>query len=181
MVLEHASGSCALDIGCGTGHLALELLKRGFSVTAIDILQEMVEFTKQTTKGYDERVQIIRLKAEELDKLRPKMFDLIVCVDVLEHIQSDVQVLAGISDRLTERGRLLMVVPAHPFLYGIRDREMGHFRRYRRAEIRQKITQCGLTLTKMRTWNVTGVLPYLISEKIFKRRVNETLRHSRRS
>ncbi len=181
MVLKYAIGSHALEIGCGTGHLALDLLGRGFSVTAIDMSPEMVELTKQTTQAYQGQIQILPLRAEEIHKLEPQVFDLITGVDVLEHIQSDVDVLVGIYGRLSEQGRLLLVVPAHPCLYGIRDREMGHFRRYRQREIQHKLEQCGFTIKKMRFWNVMGVVPYYLSEKVLKRRVNEKLRYSRHS
>jgi hypothetical protein len=57
---------------------------------------------------------------------------------------------------------------------------MGHLRRYNRKEIRRKMMRCGYTILKMRSWNFLGVIPYFISEKIFKRRVNERVRYSRR-
>ena len=180
-VLKAASGSNALEVGCGTGHLALDLLKHGFSVVAVDISPQMVAFTKQTTQPYAHQVQILKLRAEELHKLGPQTFDLITCVDVLEHIEFDTQVLIGIRERLNKHGQFLLVVPAHKCLYGVRDREMGHFRRYSRAEIQQKMTQCGFTIRKLCFWNATGVLPYFISEKVFRRPVNESLRHSPQS
>lgn len=181
LVLKYARGANALEIGCGTGHLSLDLLKRDFSVVAIDILPEMVEFAKLTTKRYQQQIQILNLKAEEIHKLKSQKFDLVVCVDVLEHIQSDIQVLRKIHDILKEEGRLLLVVPALKFLYGIRDREIGHFRRYSRTEIQQKMTQCEFIIKKTRYWNAIGILPYLISEKVFRQQINETIRHSRRN
>ena len=105
----------------------------------------------------------------------------VLCIDILEHIKNDEQVLEAISAKLNDGGKLLLLAPAHKRLYGIRDREMGHLRRYSREEIRRKMMRCGYTILKMRSWNLLGVIPYFISEKIFRRRINERVRYARRN
>lgn len=63
-------------------------------------------------------------------------FDLVLLLDVLEHIDDPVAFLADVLAPVTEPGTpALVAVPAHPRLYGNHDRALGHRRRYTTAEL----------------------------------------------
>lgn len=63
-------------------------------------------------------------------------FDLVLVLDVLEHIESPRRFVAEQLRPLTAPGtKVLVAVPAHPWLYGDHDRALGHHRRYRSAEL----------------------------------------------
>ncbi len=57
-------------------------------------------------------------------------FDTILYIDVLEHIKDDIDEIKEACKRLTPNGNLIVISPAHQFLYSPFDREVGHFRRY---------------------------------------------------
>ncbi|MCE9589006.1 MAG: class I SAM-dependent methyltransferase [Planctomycetes bacterium] len=57
-------------------------------------------------------------------------FDSILYIDVMEHIEDDVAEFARAAERLTTAGRIIVLSPAHPWLFSEFDREIGHFRRY---------------------------------------------------
>lgn len=63
-------------------------------------------------------------------------FDSILYIDVLEHIEDDRAELAVASGRLNRGGTLIVLSPAHPFLYTEFDRAIGHHRRYTRSSLR---------------------------------------------
>ena len=63
-------------------------------------------------------------------------FDTILYVDVLEHIEDDRAELLRARDRLKPGGWLIVLAPAHPFLFGPFDAAIGHHRRYTRASMR---------------------------------------------
>jgi len=72
-------------------------------------------------------------------------FDAILYVDVLEHIENDASELANAALRLRAGGRIVVMSPAHAWLYSPFDAAIGHFRRYRRADA-ATLTPEGMTL-----------------------------------
>ncbi len=71
-------------------------------------------------------------------------FDTILYLDVLEHIAADRAELARAGDHLTARGSLVVLAPAHQFLFSAFDAAIGHHRRYDRAGL------CALTPDRCR-------------------------------
>jgi 2-polyprenyl-3-methyl-5-hydroxy-6-metoxy-1,4-benzoquinol methylase len=65
-----------------------------------------------------------------------KTFDAILYIDVLEHIQDDGSEMGRAAARLKSGGALIVLAPAHPFLFTPFDAAIGHFRRYTRASLR---------------------------------------------
>jgi SAM-dependent methyltransferase len=63
-------------------------------------------------------------------------FDAILYLDVLEHIENDALEVREAAARLTPGGRLIVLAPAHPFLFSPMDAEVGHHRRYTAAALR---------------------------------------------
>lgn len=63
-------------------------------------------------------------------------FSAVLYIDVLEHIADDGAELHKACNRLEPGGHLIVLVPAHPFLFSEFDRAIGHFRRYDRAGLR---------------------------------------------
>jgi SAM-dependent methyltransferase len=63
-------------------------------------------------------------------------FDTILYIDVLEHIQWDRDELKAAAARLRPGGHLIVLAPAHPFLYTPFDAAIGHYRRYTRGSLR---------------------------------------------
>jgi SAM-dependent methyltransferase len=62
-------------------------------------------------------------------------YDTILYIDVLEHIAEDAAELAAASRHLAPAGHLIVLAPAHPFLFSPFDAAIGHCRRYRRADL----------------------------------------------
>jgi len=62
-------------------------------------------------------------------------FDAIVYIDVLEHIENDVDELSKAADLLKVAGHLVILSPAHQWLYTPFDREIGHYRRYSKKSL----------------------------------------------
>jgi SAM-dependent methyltransferase len=64
------------------------------------------------------------------------LYDTILYIDVLEHIEDDHGEMARAAARLKPGGALIVLAPAHPSLFTPFDRAIGHFRRYTRASLR---------------------------------------------
>lgn len=171
LVRRHLLPGKTLDLGCGYGHLSMELARRGYPVTAVDVSPAMIESLRARAQGLPLRAEI--MAAEEIDRLGEGSFVNVVSLDVLEHIADDARLLERIFARLLKGGRLIVIVPALPRLFGRRDIRLGHYRRYSRAGLRRKIAAAGFGIEILRYWNATALLPYFVSEKVLRREISD--------
>jgi SAM-dependent methyltransferase len=77
-----------------------------------------------------------------------------VAYDVLEHIADDKSAAREIARVLVPGGIALVAVPADPRLWSAHDEAVGHIRRYTRETLTATLASAGLTLERMRSWNV---------------------------
>ncbi|MBS0207300.1 MAG: class I SAM-dependent methyltransferase [Planctomycetes bacterium] len=71
--------------------------------------------------------------------LGSQKFDCILYIDVIEHIELDAEELERAAKHLSPGGHLVILVPAHNWLYTSFDRAIGHFRRYTRRSLRAAV------------------------------------------
>jgi ubiquinone/menaquinone biosynthesis C-methylase UbiE len=68
-------------------------------------------------------------------KIKSRSIDEVYCLDVLEHINKDKELLSEINRVLKNEGRFTLFVPAIQSIYSYWDKKLGHFRRYSRADL----------------------------------------------
>lgn len=130
-----------LNAGCGSGEMN-ELLSRNptWRVDAIDPDAEAVELSRNSaTAKARKNLSVTRTDIENYDTFGK--FDVIVCNDVLEHIKNDAAVIEKLSSLLKGGGMLILSVPALKFLYGYHDEMLGHYRRYDKNELVEKLSK----------------------------------------
>lgn len=164
-ILKRVRGKSILDIGCGAGHFLGLAKSKGFATSGIE---ENAELIKLSQEIYGADLGIKQGRVENLSSL-DKKFDSIVLIDVLEHIEDDSKALELITKKLNKAGRVVILVPAYQFLYGKRDKNIGHYRRYTKGALVKKMKKAGLEIVEARYWNMLGVVPYYIAEKIMKK------------
>jgi SAM-dependent methyltransferase len=96
--------------------------------------------------------------------------DTIIYVNVLEHIEDDLRELGLIRDSLTDGGRCLIFVPAMTALFSEFDRDLGHFRRYRKGELEKKVRDAGFKILRSRYFDLAGVAPWFVKYRILRSR-----------
>lgn len=175
LVLSFIQGEKVLDIGCGSGFLLNMLKDRGKTIYGIEPNEKLISFSR---KQFGD-LNIVKLTAEEIEDLDIKV-DTAVMLDVLEHIEDDRSQLRKVSACIKEDGRLVIVVPAFGFLFGKRDINNGHFRRYSKKELQGKIEAAGFEVLKIRFWNALAFFPYVYYEKLLKKELNTDLRTSKK-
>lgn len=99
-----------------------------------------------------------------------RQFDSILYVDVLEHIESDRDELELASSLLKPGGYLLVLVPAHQFLYSNFDSSIGHYRRYSRSSLAQLIPD-NCELVALKSLDSAGLLASLANVVLLKQSV----------
>ena len=136
-----------LEIGCGTGH-NLPMLARFGEVDAIEIDAAAREVAGQ------------RLGKAVGDAPLPALpgvprghYDLIAVLDVVEHIEDDVAALAAMRECLAPGGKILIAVPAHPWMWSAHDVVNHHHRRYTMKSLAGAIERAGLRPRKLGYFN----------------------------
>jgi 2-polyprenyl-3-methyl-5-hydroxy-6-metoxy-1,4-benzoquinol methylase len=107
--LALAPGDTILDIGCGRGAFADQLIAKGCRVTGIDILPPA-----QVSPALDSYIQadLFRDGLEEVvNRLRSKKFDKILLLDVIEHLSDPARIVRDCLKLLQPRGQLVISVP----------------------------------------------------------------------
>jgi len=94
-------------------------------------------------------------------------FDTILYIDVLEHIEHDYQELAHVQNYLVEGGHIIIVAPAHNFLFTSFDKKIGHYRRYNKKMLRSLVPK-NMIIKKIRYLDSVGLIASL-ANKIFLR------------
>jgi len=166
LIADRVEGRCVLDVGCGEGALLAELQKRGKDVTGLEPSAELVRRAGERYPGISVAAGTVENMA---DALGVHTFDTIVMVDVLEHVKDDCAALTTLRTHLQKDGSLVIVVPAYQWLYGKRDKSIGHYRRYTAATLRSLLEKQGFSIKTMRYWNMLGVLPYGFSERVLQK------------
>jgi 2-polyprenyl-3-methyl-5-hydroxy-6-metoxy-1,4-benzoquinol methylase len=180
LVLKYVEGSSVLDAGCGTGHMTLKLLNEGHAVTAIDRSKELTKFTQEAVKQDNFKAEVYTLDLLNVDQLGINIYENVICLDVLEHIDNDELALQKLVSTLKKGGNLIFSVPACSFLYGTRDRDIGHYRRYDKKDLISLIKKADLEIKVIQYWNFLGFFPTLFSEKLLHRKISEEIRYSKK-
>jgi SAM-dependent methyltransferase len=160
-------GWVVLEIGAGVGHLTECVLELpGRVVYATDAEPELLNVL---TERLGRRAQVFVLPHDATQVfVAPdgRMPDTILCVNVLEHIEDDRRALQAMYASLAPGGKLLLFVPAHPWLYGTVDRAIGHFRRYTKEDLRVKLTAAGFQVTRLWPFNPLGIVGWWWQGKV---------------
>lgn len=126
-------GKKVLDIGAGTLHLSTYLAGRGAFVTALDMSKDL----KHTYKGLPAvlRDNIICVEDDFLKHdFKTEKFDVIVTMEVLEHVKEEKLFLEKVRKLLKNKGIIIISVPAHMSMWSNSDEAAGHVRRYERED-----------------------------------------------
>lgn len=98
-----------------------------------------------------------------------EQFDVIAALDVLEHIDDDVEALRQMGRALRPSGGLIITVPQHPSIWSEADEWALHFRRYTRTGMRLKLTQAGFEIVRATSF-VSLLLPAMLLSRLRLRR-----------
>lgn len=131
-----------LDVGCGTGG-NLKALDGVGSTCGTDISPRALEFCRMNGFG-----NVMESGIEEIP-LKDGIFDIIVCLDVLEHLDNPLTGLGELRRVLKDDGRIIVTVPAFTSLWGQHDIALGHLRRYRRRTLTRILEESDFQVLKM--------------------------------
>jgi len=163
-------GKRILEVGCGHGNITEHLLA-GADVVATDLDEVALTRIRGAMSGYD-NLEIHRWDMlDPLPALRPGApVDSMVCLNVLEHIEDEHGALVNARRILAPtNGRLILLVPAHPMLFGPLDEKLGHYRRYTKKTMRAALEKAGFRIDSLQWLNMLGMPGWWLNARILKR------------
>ncbi len=119
--LKIASDARVLDVGTGRGRFALHMAERGHPVTAVDINPEMLEVAREAAsiRGVAGRIDFHEARAENLIELVGGGFDLVLCMELFDHLPDLNEALTSMRGNLGPDGRFVFTYVPSESLYGL--------------------------------------------------------------
>jgi len=150
-----------LELGCGSGNVLAALGDFGEAV-GMDSHADLVAAGRAA--GLDVRAGHL---PEDLG-VAPGWADVVLLLDVIEHVDDDLATLRAARGGVGEGGLLVVTVPAYQWLWSGHDEVLGHRRRYTASELRATVERAGFTVLRVTYFN-TLLFPLLLAARAFKR------------
>lgn len=152
-----------VDIGCGTGFNVEYLLNNGYDcVVGLDFSGEALAFCR--SRGLSTLV----CGDGTSPPLRCGSFDVVLALDLIEHLDDDARGLWEFARLLRPGGSLVVFTPAFNFLWGLQDEVGHHRRRYTARDLRCKVETVGLDVDKL-TYANTFLFPLILAGRFLLR------------
>lgn len=141
-----------LDFGAGSGLFAMMMRDQGIEVICVEPNTDLDQLLK--SRGF--------LNHSDLTDIKKGSITGIYTLNVLEHIENDVQVIKSLSKLLKPGGKLFIYVPAFPFLFSNMDKRVSHYRRYTRRELISKLRESNLKILQTEYVDFLGFFATLL-------------------
>jgi SAM-dependent methyltransferase len=152
-----------LDLGTGTGSNLRMLRQEGYrNVIGIDLDPLAIRYC--LTKGF---TSLLLAEATSLP-FAEGQFDVVLATDTVEHIEDDQKALHEIHRILAPGGHVMICVPAFASLWGLQDDVAHHKRRYRMADLAQKIRSSGLQIQQSYYFNFLLFVPIWLARQFIR-------------
>ncbi|PLW80703.1 hypothetical protein C0585_01285 [Candidatus Woesearchaeota archaeon] len=148
-----------LEVGSGVGALT-SFIEKEKKVFPIDI------------RKYDHYHSIkkpIIFDIQDDPSILKRKFDTILCVNVLEHIENDINSLNNMRKLLKKEGNLILFVPAIKKVYGRIDKANLHYRRYNKEDIKKKLKISNFDIEEIKYHNFVGLMGWIYQNNIIKK------------
>lgn len=162
-------GDSVLEVGAGLGLITSNLLDRGKSVIALEPDPNL--FSKLKDNVQHNSAQVFNSTLHEwMESQTTRNFDTVLYINVLEHIEDDVNELREAAKVCAPNGNIVIFVPATPSLYGTMDWISAHFRRYRIDELEAVVKRANLEVVSSQYFDLVGKFPYWLMYRVLKKK-----------
>lgn len=99
-------GKNVLDIGCGGGILSESMAAHGAMVTGIDLGEAPLAVARLHLKESGQQVEYRKISAEDLAREKPESFDVVTCMEMLEHVPEPASTVAACAQLVKPGGKV---------------------------------------------------------------------------
>ncbi|MGN6171215.1 MAG: class I SAM-dependent methyltransferase [Solirubrobacteraceae bacterium] len=150
-----------LDVGCGSGRNMVDLARYG-AVTGVELSPTSVKVARERCAGEVIEASVMEMPFDD------RSFDLVVSLDVMEHLSDDMAAFAELRRIVAIGGALLVTVPAYQWLWSGHDEINRHQRRYSRRALVAAAESAGWRCERTTHFNAL-VLPIAIVLRVLDR------------
>jgi glycosyltransferase involved in cell wall biosynthesis len=163
-------GERILEIGAGTGNLTRPLSNRKKYYAATDIGLEHLEALRNRF-AHRANLEVRECDVQASDQVShfAGRIDTVVCLNVLEHVADPGAAARNIYNALPAGGRAIILVPQGQELFGTLDAVLGHFLRYSKDQLRQRLESAGFEVEQILEFNRVSRPGWYVTGKILKR------------
>ncbi len=156
-------GNRTLEVGAGSGNISqLILTRQPEHLYAVEPSDGMCAILRERLRGNLNASVHHSLLSDFMETEKEPGVDSVVSVNVLEHVRDDIGELTMMRRALRPGGHLCLWVPALPVLYSRFDRTLGHYRRYRKQNLVQKLERVGFVPVHVAYRDVVGMLAWFV-------------------
>lgn len=138
-----------LDVGCGDGFFMRRLARLGYRAIGIDVSELAIDLARRVLAAHPH----CEVHCTPIESFGPDAhYGLVTCGETLEHIEDDRAFLHQIQRLMRPGGTLVLTVPIDMSLWTEHDTRAGHFRRYAKAELFEKLAQAGFSIEQYVVW-----------------------------
>lgn len=165
--LPYLRGS-VVEYGAGHGSISILLAPRVERLDLVEPSSPLIGPLQQRLSSFSHvTIHNAMLESHALN-IPDNSLDGIVMVNVLEHVEDDINALAQLMRILKPGGHLMLYVPALSWLMSELDRMHGHYRRYERQELRDKVSGQGFEVVRHKFMDFPGVVPWWLINVVGK-------------
>ena len=168
---DRVSGD-VLELGAGIGNISGLLAEASRSLLATEIEDPYLDALRERFADAP-HVEVARfdLEGELPEAVAGREFDVILSMNVIEHVADDLGAVRRVSERLRPGGWMLTYVPAMPFAFGPMDRALGHHRRYTTASFGALMEAAGLRVDRLEYMNLVGLAGWWVNNAVLRRQL----------
>jgi SAM-dependent methyltransferase len=169
-VIRPFLGARVLEVGAGLGSLTQSLLPRD-RYTVSDVNPYYLDYLRNFASGkpYMTVERVDAADAGDFDALR-EGYDTVICLNVLEHLADEEGALRNLRTALEPGGRVIILVPQDPTLFGTLDEVLGHERRYTRQSLTEALKRADFEVERMFDFNRVTTPAWKFNGQVLKRK-----------
>jgi glycosyltransferase involved in cell wall biosynthesis len=164
-------GERVLEVNAGIGHLTKFYVNREYLMIG-DSNQKYLTILKNCFSRFSNiEIHPVDLNDIPVNALSAKKFQTIICINGLQLVKDDGALLSNFSRVLSHGGKVILMVPLHPVLYGSLDRNLGYLRRYTRRQVLEKLKGAGFEIEKTAYLNLFGLFGWFVNSRMLRQRL----------
>lgn len=164
-------GQRVLEVGAGIGTITRQIEEGRELLIALEVEPFYVERLKNLFRGKPHvRPYLSDVALADWESLKAERLDSVVLSNVLEHLPDDVGAVRRFAQVLQPGGKVVVLVPALPALYGAIDEAVGHHRRYTPESLRATLEDGGLRVETLSWMNLAGIPGWFLNARVLGRR-----------
>lgn len=157
--------SPALEIGAGTGNLTKFFINNKKLLVTDKDRGLVTKLQKKFHQHTHISVSILDIEKKPKEQMKASL-NSIYAINVVEHIASDEKAFKHMHYLLKRKGKVILLVPAKKFAYTKLDKALGHYRRYEKNELNDKLVNAGFVIEHIQFFNMVGLLSWFVRDKV---------------